>query len=101
MPTVRPDVLELVRAHGADTLSFFKLRDDIEHLFSADHRAMLGYGVSSGVLLVAGDPVGEAGALPGLLEEARALARRRRLRLGVLGASGVMRPVLSGAGLRC
>ena len=98
---MRPDVVELVRRHGDDTLSFFKLRDDIEHLFSNDHRAVLGYGVLMGVLLVAGDPVGPARALPGLVDEARALARARGLRLAVLGASEAMRPVLERAGMRC
>src|SRR3954454_12186247 len=35
--------LELVRRHGDDTLSFFKLRADKHRLFSADHRAFVGY----------------------------------------------------------
>lgn len=98
---MRPEVLELVRSHGDDTLSFFKLRDDIEHLFSSDHRALLGYAVTTGVLLVSGDPVGEPRALPGLLAEARALARSRGLRLAVLGASGALRPTLQRTGLHC
>jgi lysyl-tRNA synthetase class 2 len=98
---VRSDVLELVRRHGDDTLSFFKLRDDIEHLVSADGRAVLGYAETMGVLLVAGDPVGPSAALPALLEQTQALARRNRQRLAFLGASGVMRPVLERAGLRC
>src|SRR5207253_11495020 len=59
----------LVRAHGSDTLAFFKLRGDLRYLFSGDRRAFLGYRVERGVLLVAGDPVGEADALPGLLRE--------------------------------
>jgi lysyl-tRNA synthetase class 2 len=98
---VRPEVLALVRSHGDDTLSFFKLREDVEHLISSDGRALIGYAVTGGVLLVAGDPVGPARALPGLIAEARALARRRRLRLAVLGASDYVRPVLHDAGLHC
>jgi lysyl-tRNA synthetase class 2 len=98
---VDPRVRAIVEAHGDDTLSFFKLRDDIEHLFSPDRRAVLGYAVTTGVLLVAGDPIGPARALPALLQRARELARARRLRLAVLGASAVLRPVLQRAGLHC
>jgi lysyl-tRNA synthetase class 2 len=99
--SVRPEVLELVRRHGDDTLSFFKLRDDLEHLIATGGEALIGYAVLGGVLLVAGDPVGPPDALPPLLARARTLARQRRLRLAVLGASVRTRPALEAAGLRC
>src|SRR4051812_4788183 len=54
----RRAAVELVRRHGDDTLSFFKLRDDKHYLFSSDGRAFAGYRVENGVLLVSGDPVG-------------------------------------------
>ncbi|MCW2967439.1 MAG: hypothetical protein JWM71_1211 [Solirubrobacteraceae bacterium] len=98
---MRPEVLHLVRRDGDDTLSFFKLRDDLEHVVSADGRALVGYAVIGGVMLVAGDPIGPAGALPALMAQARQQARSRRLRLAVLGASTRARPVLEAAGLRC
>src|SRR3954470_2419097 len=85
--TARRAAIELVRSHGDDTLSFFKLRDDKQYLFSPDGRAFAGYRIESGVLLVSGDPVGPADALPALARELRAFAEVRGLKLGVLGAS--------------
>ena len=55
---------ELVRAHGSDTLSFFKLRGDKHYFFSDDRRAFVGYRIENGVLLLSGDPVGPD--VPGL-----------------------------------
>jgi len=77
----------LVRRHGHDTLSFFKLRRDKHYLFSADGRAFLGYRVEGGVMLVSGDPVGPVDALPDLVREACAFAELRGLKLGAIGAS--------------
>jgi lysyl-tRNA synthetase class 2 len=87
------DVLErrragvLVRRHGADTLSAFKLRRDLGRIFSPDGEAMVGYRIKAGALLVAGDPVGPAGAIGDLMHEVRAFARRHGLALGAVGAS--------------
>lgn len=100
-PVPHPDVLALVRCHGDDTLSFFKLRHDVEHLVAPGGGAMLGYAVVGRTLLAAGDPVGPPAALPALLAHARVHARDRRLRLAVLGASAAARPALQAAGLRC
>jgi lysyl-tRNA synthetase class 2 len=96
-----PDVLAIVAAHGIDTLSFFKLRLDVDHLITPDGSAMLGYAEVGRTLLVAGDPVAPAEAVPPLLAHALAHARERRLRLAVLGASERTRPALAQAGLRC
>ena len=54
---------ELVRAHGTDTLSFFKLRADKHYFFSEDQRAFVGYRIENGVLLLSGDPVGPEDAI--------------------------------------
>ena len=78
---------ELVRAHGSDTLAFFKLRRDKQLPLRADRRAFVGYRIEDGVLLVSGDPVGPADALPGLARETSRFAERRGLRLGAVGAS--------------
>jgi lysyl-tRNA synthetase class 2 len=91
---------DLVRAHGADTLSFFKLREDKQYLFGAGGDAFLGYRIESGALLVSGDPVGSPEAVPDLVRDVIAFAQARGLRLGVLGASGVMLPLWELAGLR-
>lgn len=78
---------QLVREHGSDTLSCFKLRGDLEHLCSKDGRAVVGYKVEAGVLLISGDPVGEDDAIPGMLNEVREFARERGLTVAALGAS--------------
>src|SRR5262249_59545570 len=83
----RRRALGLVRAHGRDTLSAFKLRRDLEYLFSPARDAFVGYRVSNGVLLVAGDPVGPDAAVTPLLAGVRTFARAHGLRLGVVGAS--------------
>jgi lysyl-tRNA synthetase class 2 len=83
----RRAAIRLVRAHGDDTLSFFKLREDKQYLFSPDRRAFAGYRVENGVLLVSGDPVGPADALPALVRELRAFADVRGLKIAVVGAS--------------
>jgi lysyl-tRNA synthetase class 2 len=91
---------DLVRAHGADTLSFFKLREDKQYLFGADGDAFLGYRTEGGTLLVSGDPVGPADALPALVRDAVNFAEARGLRLAVLGASPALVPLWELAGLR-
>jgi lysyl-tRNA synthetase class 2 len=92
----RRAAIALVRAHGDDTLSFFKLREDKQYLFSPDRRAFAGYRVENGVLLVSGDPVGPADALPGLARELRAFADVRGLKIAVLGASDRSLPLWEG-----
>ncbi|MEA2426713.1 MAG: lysyl-tRNA synthetase, class, partial [Thermoleophilaceae bacterium] len=83
----RRDAESLVRAHGSDTLSFFKLRQDKHYLFSRDGRAFAGYRIESGVMMVSGDPVGPPDALAALASEVRSFAEVRGLRVAVLGAS--------------
>jgi lysylphosphatidylglycerol synthetase-like protein (DUF2156 family) len=41
----------LVRRHGNDTLSAFKLRRDLARRFTADGRAMAGYRIEAGAML--------------------------------------------------
>jgi lysyl-tRNA synthetase, class II len=99
-PVARRLALELVRAHGRDTLSFFKLRSDQHYFFSADGSAFVGYRIQGRVLVLAGDPVGPPAAFGPLLDQLRAFAEVRNLRLGAVGASERMRPVYEARGLR-
>jgi lysyl-tRNA synthetase class 2 len=92
----RRAAVALVRSHGDDTLSFFKLREDKQYLFSPDRRAFAGYRVENGVLLVSGDPVGPPDALPALARELRAFADMRGLKMAVLGASDRSLPLWEG-----
>jgi lysyl-tRNA synthetase, class II len=99
-PEARQVASDLVRAHGEDTLAFFKLRADKHYLFSQDRRAFAGYTIENGVLLLSGDPVGPDDAFPDLLREVRAFAEGRGLKLGALGASQSLRPLYEELGLR-
>jgi lysyl-tRNA synthetase, class II len=92
----RRTAIELVRSHGDDTLSFFKLRDDKHYLFTPDGRAFAGYRIEGGVMLVSGDPVGPPDALPALAREVRSFADVRGLKVGVLGASDRALPLWDG-----
>ncbi len=99
-PGARAAAAELVRAHGSDTLSFFKLRADKHYFFSQDGRAFVGYRIENGVLLLSGDPVGPEDAFAALLGELRAFADVRGLKLGAIGASEHLCPVYEELGLR-
>ncbi len=92
--------LDTVRAQGSDTLSFFKLRPDIDALRSPDGRAFLTSRTRAGVMLVSGDPVGPPDAVPRLIAAAREHTRREGLRLGVIGASQDAKDAWREAGLR-
>ena len=98
-PAARQVAADLVRAHGADTLAFFKLRSDGNYIFSEDRRAFVAYAIQNGVLLLSGDPVGSPDALPGLLHQVRQYADARGLKLGALGASERLCPLYEELGL--
>ena len=99
-PAVRHLAGELVRAHGQDTLSFFKLRGDQHYFFSDSGEAVVGYRIENGVLLLAGDPIGPEEALAPLLRELRRFADSRGLRLGGVGASEKLRPFYESLGCK-
>jgi lysyl-tRNA synthetase class 2 len=99
-PGARAAAAELVRAHGSDTLSFFKLRGDKHYFFSDDQRAFVGYRIENGVLLLSGDPVGPEESFRGLLRDLRAFAEVRGLKLGAVGASESLCPLYEQLGLR-
>jgi len=99
-PELREAAVELVRAHGTDTLAYFKLRHDKHYLFSSDRKAFLGYQVRNRVLLVSGDPVGPPDSLPALLGELSAFAEQRALHVAALGVSEGMRSTFEQLGLR-
>ncbi len=99
-PAARARADALVRAHGHDTLSFFKLRADKQLFFSDDRRSFVGYRVENGVLLLSGDPVGPPDTFPALLAELRAYADYRGLKLGAVGASQRLLGLYEAMGLR-
>ena len=97
---LRRSAADLVRSYGTDSLAAFKLRRDLHYLFSEDDRAFVAYRVEAGVMLLAGDPIGAAGALPDLLREVVAFAEKRGLKTAVIGASETLLPAYEQAGLR-
>ena len=77
----------LVAEHGDDSLSFFALRRDRRYVFSRAGNAFLAYRVVAGCALAAGDPIGAADEVPGLVDDFRAVCRERGWRFVVLHAS--------------
>ena len=97
--SVRRLAAQLVRQHGNDSLSFFKLRPDKLYFFNDDRTAFVGYRVEAGTLLLSGDPVGPPEAFGDLLLDVRRFARSRGLKLAALGASAGLVPIHQGLGL--
>jgi lysyl-tRNA synthetase class 2 len=97
---VRELARELVRAHGSDTLAYFKLRRDKHYLFTDDHRAFVGYRIENRVLVVSGDPVGPSEATPELLAKLAGFAERRGLRIAAIGVGKASRAEFENLGLR-
>ncbi len=96
----RARAADVIRRHGHDTLSFFKLRSDKHYLWSSDRRAFVGYRVESRVMLISGDPVGPPESVRSLLADTAAHARCRDLRLAVVGASRQIRDQCAEAGMK-
>ena len=90
----------IVREHGRDTLSAFKLRADAHYFFSSDRRAMAGYAVEGRACVIAGDPVGPPDSVRLLMRELAAFAELRGLRLAGVGASAQFAELARDAGLR-
>jgi lysyl-tRNA synthetase class 2 len=99
-PELRRAAAALVRINGRDTLAFFKLRRDAQYLFEPSRRAFAAYRVEGGVLVVSGDPVGPADALPALVGELCRFADLQGLRVAAVGASESMLELWRAAGLR-
>jgi lysylphosphatidylglycerol synthetase-like protein (DUF2156 family) len=59
-------VAGLAWQYGIDSLSYFAKQPDKQH-FSTDGRSFVGFRVRNRVAIVAGDPVGEPDAVPGLI----------------------------------
>jgi lysyl-tRNA synthetase class 2 len=90
----------IVREHGSDTLSAFKLRTDSHYFFSSDQRAFAGYAVEGRRLVIAADPVGPRDSVRRLMRELAGFAELRGLRLAGVGASAGFADLAREAGLR-
>ncbi len=90
----------MVREHGQDTLSFFKLRPDKHYYFNEDRTAFVAYRVEAGTMLLSGDPVGPSQGFADLLLEVRGFARSRGLKLAAVGASEQLVKIYDELGLQ-
>ena len=99
-PAARRAATALVQTYGTDTLSFFKLRLDEQYLFAPDKRAFAGYRIRNRVMLVSGDPVGAARAMPSLVSHIVRFAEEHALRIAAVGAGSEMAGLWEQAGLR-
>jgi lysyl-tRNA synthetase len=90
----------LVLAHGEDTLAYFALRDDKSYFFSADGEVVIAYTFVSGYALVAADPIGAAGSVPGAIDEFLAFCRDRAWNVAFLAVREDDLPLYRRDGLR-
>jgi lysyl-tRNA synthetase, class II len=78
----------LLAKHGdRDSLGYFALRNDKSVIWSSSGKACVCYRVVSGVMLAAGDPIGDPEAWPGAIAEFLAVAAQHAWRPAVMGCS--------------
>jgi len=78
----------LLARHGdRDSLGYFALRNDKSVIWSPSGKACVCYRVLSGVMLAAGDPIGDPEAWPGAIAEFLGVAARHAWRPAVMGCS--------------
>jgi lysyl-tRNA synthetase class 2 len=81
-------IRELLEKHGdRDSLGYFALRDDKSVIWSPSGKAGICYRVVAGVMLAAGDPLGDPEAWPGAIAEFLGEAARHAWRPAVMGCS--------------
>ncbi len=81
-------IRELLDKHGdRDSLGYFALRDDKSVIWSPSGKSGICYRVVSGVMLAAGDPLGDPEAWPGAIAEFLGEAGRHAWRPAVMGCS--------------
>ncbi len=81
-------IRDLLGRHGdRDSLGYFALRNDKSVIWSPSGKACVCYRVQAGVMLAAGDPIGDPEAWPGAIAEFLAVAGRHAWRPAVMGCS--------------
>ena len=81
-------IRELLDQYGdRDSLGYFALRDDKSVIWSPSGKSGVCYRVVSGVMLAAGDPLGDPEAWPGAIGEFLGEAARHAWRPAVMGCS--------------
>jgi lysyl-tRNA synthetase, class II len=77
----------LARQGDRDSLGYFALRNDKSVIWSPSGKACVCYRVVSGVMLAAGDPIGDPEAWPGAIAEFLGVAAQHAWRPAVMGCS--------------
>ena len=77
----------LARQGDRDSLGYFALRSDKNVIWSPSGKSCVCYRVVSGVMLAAGDPIGDPEAWPGAIGEFLTVAARHAWRPAVMGCS--------------
>jgi lysyl-tRNA synthetase, class II len=81
-------IRDLLSRHGdRDSLGYFALRDDKSVIWSPSGKSCVCYRVQSGVMLAAGDPIGDPEAWPGAIAAFLDFAARHAWRPAVMGCS--------------
>jgi lysyl-tRNA synthetase, class II len=81
-------IRDLLGRHGdRDSLGYFALRNDKSVIWSPSGKACVCYRVQAGVMLAAGDPIGDPEAWPGVIAEFLAVAAGHAWRPAVMGCS--------------
>jgi lysyl-tRNA synthetase class 2 len=81
-------IRDLLGRHGErDSLGYFALRSDKSVIWSPSGKSCVCYRVQAGVMLAAGDPIGDPEAWPGAIAEFLAVAARHAWRPAVMGCS--------------
>lgn len=99
-PEELPRISALVDKTEDDVLAPFVMHSAKSFYFNAAGTAALGYRARLGIAAVAGDPVGESNAFPGLIEEFTAFAADNGWRVAVLAAGEYCAPLWARDGLR-
>ncbi|HTU73644.1 MAG TPA: phosphatidylglycerol lysyltransferase domain-containing protein [Trebonia sp.] len=77
----------LVKQGGRDSLGYFALRNDKSVIWSPSGKSCICYRVVAGVMLAAGDPIGDPEAWPGAMAVFLSEAARHAWRPAVMGCS--------------
>jgi lysyl-tRNA synthetase, class II len=87
-PADATEIRGLLARHGAaDSLGYFALRNDKSVIWSSTKKSCIGYRVISGVMLAAGDPLGDKEAWPGAIDAFLDMAARHAWIPAVIGCS--------------
>jgi lysylphosphatidylglycerol synthetase-like protein (DUF2156 family) len=89
----RGRIRHLVSISEADPLAPFALRPEKSFVFSPSGSAAVGYRVRLGTAVASGDPVGDRSEWAAAIEAFVVFAGERRLRVAVLGAGELARPM--------